>query len=157
MSSVLLLFLLPFILLFVVAATIDIGHFGLFLQKRVGRFGKTFIILKIATMKEVNGIKKVTYLGSFLRKYKIDELPQLWNVVKGEMSLVGPRPDVLGYYDKLTGKEREILNLRPGITGMASIKYSNEDELLANQDDPKKYNEEVIFPDKIRINMQYLK
>ena len=93
----------------------------------------------------------------FLRRYKLDELPELWNVLKGEMSLVGPRPDVPGYADNLKGKDRRILELRPGITGTASLKYANEEEILAAQDDPQKYNDEVIFPDKVKVNLQYYK
>jgi lipopolysaccharide/colanic/teichoic acid biosynthesis glycosyltransferase len=95
-------------------------------------------------------------LGSFFRKTKLDELPTLWNVFIGDMSLVGPRPDVPGYADKLTGDNRRILQLRPGITGPATLKYANEEQLLANVDDPVKYNDEVIFPDKVRINLEYL-
>jgi lipopolysaccharide/colanic/teichoic acid biosynthesis glycosyltransferase len=91
-----------------------------------------------------------------LRKYKLDELPELWNVLIGDMSFVGPRPDVPGYADKLKGKDRDILKLKPGITGPASLKYRNEEELLANVDDPQKYNDEIIYPDKIRINLYYL-
>jgi lipopolysaccharide/colanic/teichoic acid biosynthesis glycosyltransferase len=85
----------------------------------------------------------------------LDELPELWNVIKGEMSFVGPRPDVPGYADKLIGEERKILELRPGITGPASLKYANEEEILTNVADPIKYNDEVIYPDKVRINLDY--
>ena len=92
----------------------------------------------------------------FLRRWKLDELPTLWNVLKGDMSLVGPRPDVPGYADKLKGKDRRILELRPGITGPASLKYANEEEILANVDDSVKYNDEIIFPDKVRINLKYI-
>lgn len=104
----------------------------------------------------VKGESRITPLGARLRKYKLDELPELWNVLKGGMSLVGPRPDVPGYADKLTGNDRLILNLRPGITGLASLKYNDEEELLALQDDPVRFNDEVIFPDKVRINLKYL-
>ena len=90
-----------------------------------------------------------------LRRYKLDELPELWNVLIGDMSLVGPRPDVPGYADRLTGEDRDVLRLRPGITGPASLKYANEEEILALVDDPQRYNDEVIFPDKVRINLQY--
>lgn len=91
-----------------------------------------------------------------MRKYKLDELPELWNVLIGDMSFVGPRPDVPGYADKLVGEDRKILLLKPGITGPASIKYRNEEELLAQQADPIKYNDGVIFPDKVKINLNYL-
>ena len=100
---------------------------------------------------------RITKIGSFLRKYKLDELPELWNIIKGEMSLVGPRPDVPGYADKLVGRDREILKLRPGITGTARLKYANEEEILSAQDDPQKYNDEVIFPDKVKVNLEYYK
>lgn len=136
-----------------------------FVQERVGRNGKLFRLVKFRTMSAghggnnitVKGESRITPLGAVLRSHKLDELPELWNVLKGDMSFVGPRPDVPGYADKLTGDERRILELRPGITGPASMKYSNEEELLALQNDPVKYNDEVIFPDKVRINLEYLK
>ena len=138
---------------------------GFFTQKRVGKDGKLFTLIKIKTMKPLDGIKttvttkndvRITPFGEFLRKWKFDELPSLWNVLKGDMSLVGPRPDVPGYADKLEGFDRRILELRPGITGPATLKYANEEELLANVEDPQKYNDEVIFPDKVKINLEYL-
>ena len=98
---------------------------------------------------------ELRHWGATLRKYKLDELPELWNVLIGDMSLVGPRPDVPGYADKLKGEERLILKLRPGVTGPASIKYANEEEILSQQKDPIKYNDEVIYPDKVRINLDY--
>ncbi len=104
----------------------------------------------------VSGERRITPLGSFLRKYKLDELPELFNVLKGDMSLVGPRPDVPGYADKILGKERQVLSLRPGITGPATLKYVDEETLLSQQPDPVKYNDEVLFPDKVRINLKYL-
>ena len=136
-----------------------------FTQKRVGQQGKLFTMVKFRTMTvnhggssiSVKGESRITPLGATLRKYKLDELPELWNVLKGEMSFVGPRPDVPGYADKLEGKDREILKLKPGITGPASMKYANEEEILAEQSDPVKYNNEVIYPDKVRINLEYLK
>lgn len=135
----------------------------LFKQIRVGRYGKPFTLYKFRSMVvdhtgsnvSVAGEARITPLGAKLRKYKLDELPQLWNVFIGDMSFVGPRPDVPGYADKLEGEERIILKLRPGITGPASLKYKNEEELLASVTDPVKYNDEVIFPDKVKINMQY--
>ena len=136
-----------------------------FTQKRVGQKGDLFTMVKFRTMKlnhggssiSVKGESRITPLGATLRKYKLDELPELWNVLKGEMSFVGPRPDVPGYADKLVGKDRDILKLKPGITGPASMKYANEEEILAEQSDPVKYNNEVIYPDKVRINLEYLK
>lgn len=135
----------------------------LFKQIRVGRYGKPFTLYKFRSMVvdhtgsnvSVAGEAHITPLGAKLRKYKLDELPQLWNVFIGDMSFVGPRPDVPGYADKLEGEESVILKLRPGITGPASLKYKNEEELLASVADPVKYNDEVIFPDKVKINMQY--
>lgn len=134
-----------------------------FKQKRVGVDGKLFTILKFRTMTNshsgstisVKGENRITPLGEKLRRYKIDELPALWNVLIGDMSFVGPRPDVPGYADELKGEERLVLRLKPGITGPASLKYSNEEEILAEQSDPIKYNDEIIFPDKVRINLDY--
>lgn len=136
----------------------------IFAQKRVGQNGKLFTMYKFRTMSvihsgsyiSVKGESRITPLGAILRKYKLDELPELWNVLKGDMSLVGPRPDVPGYADKLEGKDRRILLLKPGITGPASLKYRNEEELLAKQVNPQKYNDEVLFPDKVKINLEYL-
>ena len=99
---------------------------------------------------------RLTTIGRFMRKYSIDELPQLYNVLKGQMSLVGPRPDVPDYADKLEGLDRRNIELRPGITGPATHKYANEEQLLASIDDPEKYNDEVIFPNKVKMNLDYL-
>ena len=136
----------------------------LFVQKRVGQYGKLFNMYKFRSMTvghsgssvSVAGESRITPLGVKLRKYKLDELPELWNVLRGDMSFVGPRPDVPGYADQLKGHDRDILKLKPGITGPASMKYRNEEELLAKVDDPQKYNDEVIYPDKIKINLYYL-
>ena len=133
-------------------------------QTRVGKDGKEFEMYKFRSMTvghsgssvSVKGESRITPLGAKLRKYKIDELPELWNVLIGDMSLVGPRPDVPGYADNLQGGDRRMLLLKPGITGPASLKYRNEEELLAGQDNPQKYNDEVLFPDKVRINIEYL-
>jgi lipopolysaccharide/colanic/teichoic acid biosynthesis glycosyltransferase len=153
--------------LIVVAILIKIkmpGGPAFFTQNRVGRNGKLFTMYKFRSMTvdhggssvSVAGESRITPLGAKLRKYKLDELPELWNVLVGDMSFVGPRPDVPGYADALTGEDREVLKLRPGITGPASLKYRNEEELLATVDDPQRYNDEVIFPDKVRINRYYL-
>lgn len=136
----------------------------LFRQRRVGRGGRLFTMVKFRTMTvhhsgstvSVAGESRITPLGARLRRWKLDELPELWNVLLGDMSLVGPRPDVPGYADALTGSDRDMLLLRPGITGPASLKYRNEEELLARVDDPQRYNDEVIFPDKVRLNLLYL-
>ncbi len=160
-----LLFLWPVLL--VVALLIKIKMPGgpvLFRQKRVGKSGKLFTIYKFRTMVvdhsgstvSVEGESRITPLGKVLRKYKLDELPELWNVLITDMSFVGPRPDVPGYADKLVGEDRVVLYLRPGITGPASLKYRNEEKILASVEDPQKYNDEVIFPDKVRINKYYL-
>lgn len=135
----------------------------IFTQRRVGRDGQLFTMYKFRSMTvshsgssvSVAGESRITPLGTKLRRYKLDELPELWNVLKGDMSFVGPRPDVPGYADKLRGEDRLILKLRPGITGPASLKYANEEEILAQVLDPVRYNNEVIFPDKVRINLEY--
>lgn len=153
------------ILVMVILATRSTGHFGLFRQERVGQYGKIFNILKIRTMKgnlqdedliTLADDKRITGFGRFLRKYKMDELPQLWNVCLGDMSLVGPRPDVRGFADELTGKNRALLSLKPGITGPASIYYKNEEILLARQQDPVNFNKQVIWPNKVQMNIRYL-
>ena len=136
----------------------------IFKQRRVGRNGKLFTMYKFRSMTvghggssvSVAGESRITPLGAKLRHYKLDELPELWNVLIGDMSFVGPRPDVPGYADQLKGKDREVLKLRPGITGPASLKYRDEEDLLATKADPQRYNDEEIFPDKVRINLYYL-
>ena len=164
MSFVGLIVLSPVLL--VVALLIRVKMPGgpvLFRQKRVGKDGELFTMVKFRSMSvshggssvSVAGESRITPLGAKLRKYKLDELPELWNVLVGDMSFVGPRPDVPGYADKLVGEDRVILKLRPGITGPASLKYRNEEELLAGVDDPQSYNDTVIFPDKVRINKEY--
>lgn len=125
----------------------------LFKQIRIGKNGVPFTIYKLRTIPE--GATIPNAWGAFLRSSKLDELPQLLNVLKGEMTLVGPRPDVPGYADLLQGDDRIILTLKPGITGLASLKYRNEEQLLAQQPHPQHYNDEVIWPDKVRINKWY--
>ena len=126
---------------------------GVFLQKRVGQFGKLFTIYKLRTLHSKTGL--ISRVGFFFRKYKFDELPQFLNVLKGDMSIVGPRPDIAGYYDKLMGEERKILELKPGITSSASLKYYNEEAILENQENALQYNDTVIFPDKVKMNLDY--
>lgn len=136
----------------------------LFRQIRVGRQGKLFVMVKFRSMKlshhgstvSIKGESRITKLGALLRKYKLDELPELWNVLKGEMSLVGPRPQVPGFTDQLKGRNRLVLSVRPGVTCPASLKYAREEELLAFQPDPVAYHREVIFPDKVRIYLHYV-
>ena len=153
------------ILICIFIARIETKKSGLFRQKRVGRYGKLFEVIKLRSMKDIVGVSttvttdhdpRITASGRFFRKTKLDEIPQLINVLKGDMSIVGPRPDVPGYADVLEGNERIILNIRPGITGPASIFYKNEEELLALQDDPEEYNRNVIWPSKVNINMEYI-
>ena len=154
------------ILLAALVARIDTGMNGFFMQQRVGRFGRLFSVIKIRTMRPVLNIDttvttdndaRITAVGRFFRKTKIDELPQLVNVLLGDMSFVGPRPDVPGFADKLNDDDKIILSIRPGITGPATLAYKDEEKLLASVDDPEKYNREVVFPDKVRINKEYIK
>lgn len=148
-----------------------------FVQKRVGKDGRLFNCHKFRTMTvrhsgspvSVAGDRRITPLGAKLRHYKLDELPGLWDVLVGNMSFVGPRPDVPGYADKLKGDERDVLKLRPGITGPATLKYRREDEMIAEyvaqrqkagdmrdaQTIAVEYNDDVIYPDKVRINCYY--
>ncbi|WP_416137132.1 sugar transferase [Halomonas sp. HK25] len=153
------------ILLAWIAATIDTRRNGLFTQQRIGIGGKAFTLIKIRTMRDMPDIAttvtrtddpRITRLGQLLRKTKVDELPQLWNVLIGDMSLVGPRPDVPGFADTLEGEQRLLLLVRPGITGPATLKYRKEEDLLASQQDPIAYNHKVIWPDKVRINVAYV-
>lgn len=160
------IFTLPIIIIAWLAATLETRSNGFFTQIRIGKEGKPFKVIKIKTMRPLAGLqttvttsqdRRITQSGALFRKTKIDELPQLWNVLTGTMSLVGPRPDVPGFADRLEGEDREILQTPPGITGPASIKYKNEEEILAAQEDPERYSREVIWPDKVRINRAYLK
>ena len=165
-SLISLIIVSPIILLAWLVASIETRSNGFYFQRRVGKKGKLFILVKIKTMKEVKGVKtnvtqqndeRITKSGSFFRKTKIDELPQLWNVLFGQMSFVGPRPDIIGYADRLIGEDKIIISIRPGITGPASIKYKNEESLLSRNQHPQKYNDEVIWPDKVKINRDYVK
>ena len=160
-----LIFLSPILVAIAIIVSIKMpGGPIIFKQKRVGQNGRLFTMYKFRSMTvdhngssiSVAGESRITPIGAILRKYKLDELPELWNVLIGDMSFVGPRPDVPGYADQLKGKDREVLKLRPGITGPASLKYRDEEDLLAKQSDPQKYNDNVIFPNKVRINLYYL-
>ena len=172
-----LIILSPVMLVVAVLIRVKMGGPVLFKQERVGKDGKLFTIFKFRTMEEgqdefsisMAGDQRILPFGIKLRKYKLDELPQLWNVLKGKMSFVGPRPDVPGYADLLQGNDREMLKLRPGITGPASLKYRNEEDLIADyvkqakvQGDTRPerdialwYNDNVLWPDKVRINCYY--
>lgn len=154
----------PVVLVLWAAASIETRRNGFFTQKRVGRHGKIFRFVKIRSMKQIPGMDthvtadkdpRITRLGRFLRKTKLDELPQLWNVLTGSMSLVGPRPEVPGYADRVTGESRRMLELRPGITGPATLFFRCEEDLLARVADRQKYNDEVLFPTKVHINCGY--
>ena len=135
-----------------------------FIQERIGLKGSIFKIIKFRTMindhnslnvVSIKNDSRITPVGKILRKYKLDEIPELINVLFGSMSLVGPRPDVPGYVDLLKGENRKILTLKPGITGPASLKYFNEEEILSSKINPKDYNDKIIFPDKVKINLDY--
>jgi len=165
LSLIGLIFFMPVIFFAWLIASYDTKSNGFFIQERVGKNGKLFKLYKIKTMKKIIGFDtfitqkddpRITKSGRFFRETKIDELPQLFNVFMGQMSFVGPRPDIPGFADKLTGKEKKILSIRPGITGPASIKYKNEETLLMNNKDAEKYNKEVIWPDKVKINLDYI-
>jgi len=134
-------------------ASIDTDSNGLFLQKRIGQFGQPFTIYKLRTM-QVNTYN-ISTIGAFFRRFKLDELPQLVNILQGKMSIVGPRPDIAGYYDLLEGKYRLILNLKPGLTSLAALKYMYEDTLLAKKENPLEFNDTIIFPDKVKMNLEY--
>ena len=173
-----LLFLWPVLLVVAVLVKVKMpGGPALFVQKRVGKNGKLFNCHKFRTMTvnhngstvSVAGDSRITPLGAKLRHWKLDELPGLWDVLIGNMSFVGPRPDVPGYADNLQGSDRDVLKLRPGITGPATLKYRLEDEMIAEyvaekqkngdtrnaQDIAVEYNDNVIYPDKVRLNCYY--
>lgn len=156
---------LPFVLIAIAVATFDTRQFGLFTQQRVGRHGRLFRVCKVRTMRNVTGPAttvtkagdaRITSVGRLLRKIKLDELPQFFNVLVGQMSVVGPRPDVPGYADRLRGGDRALLTVRPGITGPASIYFRDEEELLGNAQDSEQYNDTVLWPFKVQINLEYV-
>ena len=163
-SFVGIVFLFPVFIIVSILIKIDSSGPVFFLQERVGLNGKLFKIIKFRSMKinhnnsltiTLENDKRITRIGKKIRKYKIDEIPELINVFIGNMSFVGPRPDVPGYADLLKGESRNILKLRPGITSRASIKYANEEMILLNEDDPIEYNNNIIFPDKVKMNLNY--
>lgn len=160
-----LVFAFPFIFIGWIAAALSTRANGFFIQKRVGMHGELFPVIKLRTMREVKGVSttvtakndvRITGVGSFLRTFKIDELPQLFNVIAGHMSLVGPRPDVPGFADLLEGEDRIVLSVRPGITGPATIAFRKEEQILAEVENPDEYNQNVIWPEKIRLNRDYI-
>ena len=142
-----------FLLLVIAITAIDTQSNGFFTQERIGQYGKSFLIYKLRTLHPKTN--KTSFWGRMLRKTKLDELPQLLNILKGQMTFVGPRPDISGYADNLAGADQIILKLKPGITGLASLKYRNEEQILSQQPNPQHYNDEVIWPDKVRINKWY--
>lgn len=172
-----LLLLWPVLLVIALLVRVKIGKPVFFVQERIGKEGKPFKIHKFHTMTDglddspisIAGEERITPFGAKLRHYKLDELPELWDVLIGNMSFVGPRPDVPGYADQLQGDDRDVLKLRPGITGPATLKYRLEDEMIAEyvaqkqkegdtrnaQDIAVEYNDTVIYPDKVRLNCYY--
>lgn len=154
------------IVLAALVARLETGESGLFVQSRIGRHGKPFNVYKIRTMRSSKVLQstattlddeRITRSGKFFRRTKLDELPQLYNVLVGQMSLVGPRPDVAGFADMLQGEDRAMLSLRPGITGPATLAYRDEEALLAGVEDPESYSRDVLFPQKVRINLDYIR
>lgn len=156
--SVLVLFLFSWVLfLSWITAIIDTHTNGIFIQQRIGQHGKIFKIYKLRTIQTGKNLENshISRVGRLLRDYKLDELPQFVNVLKGEMSVVGPRPDIVGYYDLLEGENRRILELKPGLTSLASLKYYNEEVMLEAQKDPLYFNDNILFPDKVKLNLEY--
>lgn len=176
-SFVGLLLIWPLLLLIALLVRVKIGKPVFFVQNRIGKDGKPFKMHKFRTMEvgfdespvSMAGEERIMPFGAKLRRYKLDELPELWDVLIGKMSFVGPRPDVPGYADMLEGDDRDVLKLRPGITGPASLKYRDEEELIADyvkqaeaQGDSRSeqeialwYNDNILWPDKVRINCYY--
>lgn len=158
--------LLPFYIIIAVLISSDSKGGVIYRQERTGRYGKTFKVLKFRTMRPDSFNKgaltvgsrdpRITNIGYYLRKYKLDELPQLFNVLFGDMSFVGPRPEVKKYTDLYTEKQRQVLNVRPGITDYASIKFRNENDLLSEAEDPEKLYIEKIMPEKLNLNLKYI-
>ncbi|WP_368407663.1 sugar transferase [Chryseobacterium edaphi] len=153
LSFVAVIFLLPVFFILMIVSSFDTGFPGIFRQERIGIGGRIFIIYKFRTYHPENSTK--SKIGCWMRKSKLDELPQLFNVLKGDMSLVGPRPDISGYYDELKGEDRLVLQLKPGLTSEAGIKFRNEEELLSKQENTLQYNDEILFPEKVKMNLNY--
>lgn len=160
------LILLPVFIILYLAISFESKGGGFYKQQRVGRHGKDFFVYKFRSMRVGSDQKglitvggrdpRITRIGYFIRKYKLDELPQLFNVFRGDMSLVGPRPEVRKYVDLYTDEQKKVLSVRPGITDYASIEYMDENAILGQADDPDKAYVELIMPDKIRCNMKYI-
>ena len=163
LSLVLLIVLMPVLLLVAIVILLTSGAPVFYIQERIGQNAKPFKLIKFRTMKgeeespvAAAELNRITRVGRWLRRTKIDELPELLNIFVGDMSFVGPRPDVAGYADKLEGDDRRLLTMKPGLTGVASLKYRNEEDLLAAQPNPQEYNDRVIWPDKVRLNLLYM-
>jgi lipopolysaccharide/colanic/teichoic acid biosynthesis glycosyltransferase len=164
-ATILLILATPLLLVIAVATVIESGWPFLFLQTRVGRGGRAFRLVKIRSMRQstkgqsitASGDPRVTRVGKIVRKFKLDELPQLWNVLRGEMSLVGPRPEIPEFVDLDLPIWKSVLEVRPGITDPVSIAYRDEEKLLAAADDPIRYYRETVLPDKLRRNLAYLR
>ncbi len=160
------LLLSPVFLILYISIRLESKGGGVYRQQRVGRYGKDFFVYKFRSMRvgaDRQGLitvggrdPRITRIGYFIRKYKLDELPQLFNVLKGDMSLVGPRPEVRKYVDLYTDEQRRVLSVRPGITDYASIEYVDENKILGQAEDADKAYQEQIMPDKIRYNMRYI-
>jgi lipopolysaccharide/colanic/teichoic acid biosynthesis glycosyltransferase len=167
LSLVGLLILLPFFLVIAIVIALDSRGGVFFLQTRVGKNNKDFKLFKFRTMRVDSESKgqltigghdiRITKAGFFLRRYKLDELPQLLNVLLGDMSLVGPRPEVRKYVDMYTAEQLQVLSVKPGITDYASIKYADESELLAKAENPEQFYIQTVMPDKLAINLEYIK
>ena len=165
-SALGLIILFPFFIVFYLLIRLESKGGAFYIQERIGKNGKPFGLYKFRSMRvgsDAEGLltvgerdNRITRIGYVLRKTKIDELPQLLNVLKGDMSLVGPRPEVRKYTDMYTEEQRKVLCVRPGITDYASIEYVNENELLSKADDPERMYIEKVMPDKIKLNMKYL-
>lgn len=165
-SAVGLLLLSPLFLIIYILIRCESKGGGFYCQQRVGKDGRMFGLYKFRSMRTGSDKKglitvgghdsRITRMGYFIRKYKIDELPQLWNVLKGDMSLVGPRPEVKKYVDLYTEEQRRVLSVRPGITDYASIEYVDENEILGKADNPDRIYVEEIMPAKIKLNMRYI-
>lgn len=161
LALVLFVFLSPILILLVFISTIDTKQWGVFSQLRVGQGGELFRIFKLRTLKNEKHYlgqldKSATTIGRYLRRSKLDELPQLYNVLIGDMSFVGPRPDLQGFADVLEGEDRIILMVKPGVTGPATLKYKDEERVLGRQKDPDHYNRTIIWVDKVKINKKYV-
>ena len=161
LALVLFVFFSPILIFLVIITTIDTKQWGVFSQLRVGQEAKLFRIYKLRTLKNEKHYlghldKSATTIGKYLRRSKLDELPQLYNVLIGDMSFVGPRPDLQGFADVLEGEDRIILIVKPGVTGSATLKYKDEERVLERQKDPDHYNRAIIWVDKVKINKKYV-